>query len=112
MPIKPKPACPVCRRVGCVDPAHRPKVDWRKQRERRPVRTDARNKAAVQAWVEVHGYVCPGYKCPPHESDDLTADHVVPLFLGGDPNGELRVLCRGCNSRRGAEMQAEKRRGR
>jgi 5-methylcytosine-specific restriction endonuclease McrA len=34
---------------------------------------------------------------------DLTADHIVPLARGGHPHGELRVLCRRCNSSRGAQ---------
>ena len=34
-------------------------------------------------------------------TEDLTADHIVPLARGGDPLGKLRVLCRSCNSRRG-----------
>jgi 5-methylcytosine-specific restriction endonuclease McrA len=34
-------------------------------------------------------------------AEDLTADHVDALANGGDPLGELRVLCRSCNSRRG-----------
>jgi hypothetical protein len=32
----------------------------------------------------------------------LTADHLTPLALGGDPLGPLLVLCRRCNSRRGS----------
>ncbi|HEX2111582.1 MAG TPA: HNH endonuclease [Gaiellaceae bacterium] len=32
----------------------------------------------------------------------LTADHLIPLARGGNPLGPLRVLCRRCNSRRGA----------
>ena len=35
-------------------------------------------------------------------TEDLTADHVEALANGGHPLGELRVLCRSCNSRRGA----------
>jgi 5-methylcytosine-specific restriction endonuclease McrA len=34
---------------------------------------------------------------------DLTADHVVPVIDGG-AGGPLRVLCRGCNSVRGAAV--------
>ena len=34
---------------------------------------------------------------------DLTADHITPLARGGHPLGPLRVLCRRCNSRRGAD---------
>lgn len=35
---------------------------------------------------------------------DLTVDHITPLCHGGDPwdRGNLRVLCRTCNSRKGA----------
>jgi 5-methylcytosine-specific restriction enzyme A len=33
---------------------------------------------------------------------DLTADHIIPLARGGHPLGPLRVLCRRCNSARGA----------
>jgi hypothetical protein len=40
-------------------------------------------------------------------SEDLTADHVTAMVTamvnGGDPLGPLRVLCRSCNSRRGAK---------
>lgn len=39
-------------------------------------------------------------------TDDLTADHIVPLSQGGDPNGALAVRCRSCNSRRGGGGQA------
>lgn len=35
-------------------------------------------------------------------TSDLTADHVVPLSRGGKSEpGNVRVLCRSCNSRRG-----------
>ena len=35
-------------------------------------------------------------------TDDLTADHVVPLARGGRHDGHRQVLCRPCNSRKGA----------
>ena len=41
---------------------------------------------------------------------DLTADHITPLALDGDPLGPLRVLCRTCNSRRGARVESRLRR--
>ncbi|MCM3907595.1 HNH endonuclease [Trueperella bernardiae] len=31
----------------------------------------------------------------------FTADHVIPIALGGNPRGELRPAHRACNSRRG-----------
>jgi 5-methylcytosine-specific restriction endonuclease McrA len=33
---------------------------------------------------------------------DLTADHVTPIAAGGHPLGQLRTMCRSCNSGRGA----------
>lgn len=40
-------------------------------------------------------------------TDDLTVDHVVPVALGGPmlpgPEG-VRVLCRSCNSSKGARL--------
>ena len=34
---------------------------------------------------------------------DLTADHLIPVIDGG-AGGPLRVLCRSCNSARGARL--------
>jgi hypothetical protein len=59
-----------------------------------------RRRAAVATWIAEHGYVCPGYGVPPHQSRRLQADHVQPVSLGGDPGGELQVLCRTCNVRK------------
>ena len=42
-------------------------------------------------------------------TNDLTADHVVPLSQGGDPHGALVVRCRSCNSRRGAPLASKNR---
>lgn len=104
MPYRVKPACPICRRVVCE---HRNISRVGAYRNRALERTHCRE--AVEAWVGVHGYWCPGYGVPAHESHDLTADHVVPVGLGGDPLGEVQVLCRACNSRRGRDMQGEAR---
>jgi 5-methylcytosine-specific restriction enzyme A len=54
----------------------------------------------VREWIEVNGYVCPGWGRDPHPSDRLTADHVIPVAAGGDEQGELGVLCGPCNSRK------------
>jgi 5-methylcytosine-specific restriction enzyme A len=101
--------CPVIRYVcaypGCsnlYEKRHRKQsrclahqhVLERSSKERR------RRRAAVDAWVEAHGFVCPGSERESHSATDLTADHITPRVLGGE-HGELRVLCRGCNGRRG-----------
>ncbi len=61
-------------------------------------------KRVVDDWVAEHGHVCPGWRRPPHRSADLTADHIIPVVRGGtnDPSN-YRVLCRSCNSSRGAD---------
>ena len=58
---------------------------------------------AVRAWLNQYGPICPGYQRDPHEviPSDLTADHVTPAVRGGI-GGQLRILCRSCNSKRGA----------
>lgn len=61
-----------------------------------------RNAAAVAAYRAEHGDVCPGYGRPAHPSNDLTADHTLARARGGGPTTPLEVLCRRCNSARGA----------
>jgi len=58
----------------------------------------------LHAWRGEHGNWCPGYLRDPHAARDLTADHVVPLAAGGAPLdiGNCAVLCRSCNSTKGA----------
>jgi 5-methylcytosine-specific restriction endonuclease McrA len=39
-------------------------------------------------------------------AEDLTCDHVVPLVVGGlNTPSNIRVLCRSCNSARGAKAK-------
>jgi predicted kinase len=68
-----------------------------------------RRADAVRAHVEQHGWTCPGWEREPHPAENLTADHIVPTGLGGAQGGELRVLCRSCNSARGSSMASETR---
>jgi 5-methylcytosine-specific restriction endonuclease McrA len=56
----------------------------------------ARAAIAQQPWCSACG-----------TTHDLTADHLTPLALGGDPLGPLLVLCRRCNSRRGSRCTIE-----
>lgn len=61
-----------------------------------------RRTAAVDAHRKQHGNWCPGYQVPAHEAHDLTADHVTSVAQGGKASGPLQVLCRACNSSKGA----------
>ena len=58
----------------------------------------------LRAWCGEHGDWCPGYLRPAHRVSDLTVDHVVPLAAGGAPFdlANTAVLCRSCNSTKGA----------
>ena len=62
----------------------------------------------LRAWCGEHGNWCPGYQRPAHRATDLTVDHVVPLAAGGAPFdiGNTAVLCRSCNSTKGAAVGA------
>jgi 5-methylcytosine-specific restriction enzyme A len=70
-------------------------------RQRASAAETKRRKAAVDAHVATHGWICPGTRTvPPHPSHDLTADHLLPIAYGGLESGPLVVRCRGCNTRR------------
>jgi 5-methylcytosine-specific restriction protein A len=62
----------------------------------------------LRAWRGEHGDWCPGYGRPAHAASDLTVDHVVPLAAGGEPFdiANTSVLCRSCNSTKGASTGA------
>lgn len=62
-----------------------------------------RVREIVLDWIDTYGPLCEGYEREPHyvNEDELTGDHVVPLLYGGR-GGAIRILCRSCNSRRGA----------
>ncbi len=98
-PMKPVGACPKCRRRNCANPTHRyrsrgPRSEFKSWPEIQ------RRAAAVDNWRLTNGDTCPGWHTPPHESNDLTADHIIPVAAGGPETGELGVLCRICNSRK------------
>ena len=87
----------------CSNPSCR-RHRYRPSRGGQPERSHAerqRRKAIVDNWVRLHGWTCPGYKRPPHPSHYLQADHLIPVSLGGDPGGQLGVLCRACNVAKG-----------
>lgn len=58
----------------------------------------ARWRSLARAAMAAHPY-CAGCGA----TSDLTVDHVVPIARGGTPTPEnLQVLCRSCNSAKGA----------
>jgi len=70
------------------------------EKQKRPSAAEVRRrKATVDAWIASNGPMCPGWARSPHLSRDLTADHVIPRFYGGE-DGPLVVRCRSCNTRR------------
>lgn len=108
MPLKP------CLDCGALTPGTRcpehtrakDRATLRTKRARRPrlPGEDTRRAATVQAHIGTHGYWCPGWQRPPHPSQDLTADHPHAVARGGDEQAQsLTVLCRSCNSRKGAQ---------
>lgn len=109
--MTPRPYAVPCLVCG-VRTYHGPRCpDHERTRRRQPTPTRTgythaekqRRAAAVAEHIERHGSICPGYKRTPHYSEDLTAHHVVPVGAGGAQDGPLAVLCRGCNSRAGAQ---------
>ena len=65
-------------------------------------------KRTVEDWVARHGWNCPGWHRPLHpvRPGELTADHPVPLVLGGEPlPARPGVLCSGCNARKGLRQR-------
>lgn len=96
--------CPDCKRA---DQARRDRARAPRRR-RRPPATSAetrRRRETVAEWIARNGIVCPGWRCEPHAvtpPNILTADHIAPHAVTGTDDGPLRVLCRSCNSRRGA----------
>ena len=109
----------ICSEVGCPEPAVyrgrcRAHATEAERREKRTTPTKIAGKStaerrrrarAVAQWKQRYGNVCPGYGRPPHEADDLTAQHAAALALGGSVDQALVVLCRECNSRHGLAVR-------
>ena len=77
------------------------------KRARRPYTPaeQARRADTVRDWVAQQGAVCPGWQRPPHAVDpgQLTADHPHAVAAGGQESQAHSVLCRSCNSSKGAK---------
>lgn len=93
-----KTRCPACSRIHERNRTPRPTNLTRDWTERQ------RRARAVADHRAIHGDWCPGWQRSPHQSTDLTADHVAAVATGGNPKGELEVLCRSCNGAKGAHQ--------
>ncbi|MFG3639097.1 HNH endonuclease [Micromonospora sp. NPDC047762] len=86
----------------CQRPRERARLrDARQRRPRPSYAEDKRRADAVAAHRRERGDWCPGWQREPHRATDLTADHVSAVAAGGAEGGDLQVLCRSCNSRKG-----------
>ena len=96
----PKFFCYVCEEISdqrkC--PAHRGKKKDTRNKKYVSYAQRKYRKTAVDNYIKIYGYVCQGYRKPPHTSYDLTADHIVATARGGDDFGSLQIYCRSCNS--------------
>lgn len=95
--------CPELVDRGPRCPAHAKEYEW----SRRPSSTERygpafgrRHKEAVLAEPWCHSEPCP-WDDAATPANPLTADHLTPAIHGGAA-GPLGVLCRRCNSARGA----------
>ncbi len=92
-----------CRNLTRNDPprcdTHAPTITLGSQADR------ARRRQAIATHTAELGNYCPGWNTPPHYTPDLTADHLEPTAEGGDPAGDLTILCRSCNARRTAHWR-------
>lgn len=86
----------------------------RAKRARRPYTAaeQQRRAEAVAAHRAVKGDWCPGWRRSAHVAHDLTAEHPIDVVAGGSEQQSLTVLCRGCNSSKGASAQAARQRRR
>lgn len=66
-------------------------------------------EAAITSWVARNGWVCPGYRCPPHpvEPGGLQGEHIIPRSVRPDlayVPSNYGVLCQPCNGRKGDRL--------
>jgi hypothetical protein len=96
-----KSRCPIHERVRQRDKdAKRP--------QRRTHQAITTNAQLVQAWVDEHGWWCPGVPRlgrAAHPATRLTAQHDQPVALGGEELAPSGVLCLPCNSADGATVR-------
>jgi hypothetical protein len=117
-------ACSVCRRTfEAVDPTafrcpiHQAIYDRQKDatdRAARPYDHGERleHKAILDAWVAIHGTICPGlddHAGHPCRRSELTVHHLESVGDGGSRvGGPKMVLCRSENQRRGGQLGGQR----
>jgi 5-methylcytosine-specific restriction endonuclease McrA len=79
---------------------------WLRSRERA---TSVRQELATDGQLRWRVFARDGYQCQMCQLGggdvELTVDHIVPVSRGGgNEDHNLRTLCRGCNSRKGARV--------
>lgn len=84
------PGCPRLTTTGPRCPAHQTPDPYAGDWERR-------SRTARQAWIEQHGWTCPGYGVPAHPAVDLELDHTTG-----------QVLCHRCNCAAGPALTQHK----
>ena len=75
--------------------------EWTTLRHERLAAARAKGRHTRAEWEVLR--VAAGGHCPrcSHVCERLTKDHIIPLYLGGsDGIGNIRALCRSCNSSR------------
>jgi 5-methylcytosine-specific restriction endonuclease McrA len=101
MPMSPRPACLVCRRVGCTD---HPRQSWDHNKPTPRIR--GRQLQALRYELFREHPFC--QQC--HTAVATIRDHIVALNLGGtDTRENTQALCANCNE---AKRQLEAKRGR
>lgn len=65
--------------------------------------------AAVAHHVRDHGWICPGWRRPPHHvhPGELECDHLDPDKRDGLTADDVQVLCHSCNSRKGGRRPVD-----
>lgn len=99
--------------LGCDDPNHRPRPrPWRNANQK-PRRSQydwqerQRRRETVEAWQRAYGNYCP--YCG-RSGAKLTANHIVPVALGGREDGPLDVMCVTCMRKQASAVAAQRRR--
>ncbi|MFI2664170.1 HNH endonuclease [Micromonospora carbonacea] len=85
-----------------------PKVFLAPRHRPERIAPEGKRRRAIPASVQAAVYQRDGHRCVACGTlDDLTLDHIYPWARGGpDTIDNLRVLCRPCNSRKGARIMA------